>query len=403
MRKYLFILMLCAMTLACNKTRTDDPDAPKGMEFRASASATKSHFESDDPSNTNLQLYWDAYDNLAVYSVDPSDPTGSVVSGSAYIQPGDVGKSSALFRSYKQEDEWYKKAATDGTKHFFAYYPAPAPNDFVIEDGEPAMMVHLESSQYRSDFGSYQMMISRGGTYSPGEQVEFNDFTPATALLKFQLKMDQGYDYAIQNITVEPMIYTYWIKDEPDNYGYYSDIVTSQTLDTETGNYINNYEYAERLVGLRYIKLSSILSGGPLEWGRYDYSQQFEESDSRYTGGYFPYEWSTLYVYSESDSSEPYSLNGDAGDVLYAVVFPTTNYPSRGEYALRINARYDVRMDGENYGYSYSVDHEGYIRIPRPGFEAGKRYDFVLTLTQDELKVTLTNKGIDFSYDVVNW
>jgi hypothetical protein len=405
MKKYLLLtLMAGGMLLACNKVRTENADIPKGMEFRASASATKSHFESDEPGNTNLQLYWDAYDNLAVYSVDPDDPLASIVSGTAYIQPDGVGQTSALFRSYIQESEWFKNAATDGTKHFFAYYPAPAPNDLEEENGELVMPVYLQSDQYKGKFGDYQLMVAGGKTYNPGERVEFDDFTPVTSLLKFQLKMDQPLDFSVTSITIEPYIYTYY-REEADGNGYHSDIVVGKTVDPETLEEFERFEYAERLVGTRYIKLSSLMSDGSIQWGRYDYSAQLDESHSRYYGGYFPYEWSTLYVHSDynEDAQDNLNLNGEPSDVMYAVVFPTTSYPSRGEYALGISARCDVRSQNEDNGYSYSIEHRGYIRIPRPGFEAGKRYDFVLTLTQDGLKIMQSNGEIDLSYEVVNW
>lgn len=408
MKNYITIIALSVVLFAgCQKAQMKGQPERKGMIFRASIQTTKSHFESDDPQSKNPALFWDNYDDLAVYSVDPSDPTGSVVSGVAYIQPDGVGEKTAEFRSYRQESEWYRNANEDGSKHFFAYYPAPAPNDFDVVNGELVLPVNVEASQYRESFGKYHLMLSRGGSFSLGDQVSFDGFTPITSLLRFQLKVDGVCEYKIRSIQVEPYIYF----EGEGTTNYHSAIVIDSTTVTvfnpktqeEEPQRVPVYEHVERLVGMRFITLSSLLSDGDLTWMRYDGRSEFPPQEQN-SSGYFPYELHSLCIYSDySDDSDGFTLNSTPSDVLYASVFPTISYPSIGELALCVRATYDVRIDFENYGYNYNVTHEGYIHIPTPGFVAGKRYDILMTLSQDEMKVVMTNDGIDFAYDVEPW
>ena len=396
MRKLIVILSLSIVLAAgCQKSKMENSFLPEGMTFKASTQLVKSHFDPDNMSDP--ALYWDEYDNLAVYAVNPENPAGSVVSGRADIQAEGVGQRTALFLSHKQESEWYKNASSSGSKKFFAYYPAEAPLPVEDIDGQLAINVFLESSQYRTSYGKQHLMISRGGEFSPGEQVVFSGFTPATALLRFQLKMDGGYDYNIQHILVEPYFYT-----EAGDYS--TSIKVGSTTDPSTGEDKDIMEYVEKLVGIRYITLSSLLSDGALEWGRYDYSSQLDAANVVYDERYFPYEQQTLYVFSQDNRhTDTYSLTDQPGEYLYAAVFPTIQYPPVGQLALKVTAYYSVNIDNEHYGYGYSVMHEGFIRVPSPGLVAGKRYDFVLTLSQDELNAVLTNDGVDFSYDVQTW
>lgn len=392
MKKYTFIILAFALAVSCTKSQPGAQD--KGMVFHASAQATKSHFDPASPSG--LQLYWDDYDNMAVYSVDPADPAASVVYGMAYIQPDGIGQAKARFLSYKQESVWFQNAAAGGSKRFFAYYPSITPLDFDTVDGEPVLLMHLESSQYERDFGSYQIMFDKGASYSPGEQVTFDGFTPLTSLLKFQLKCEQSVDVKINSINVEPYLYAIenpLVGDTEPKY--------TQTLVVGTGiNGRNILEHPDALAGIRYIPLSSILSDEAVEFKKYDFSDMVDTYDPYY---HYPYDYQSVYVYNIYEGEEGYVLNNTPGDVLYASVYPTISYPSRGEYVLKISADYVVRIDKDDYGYNYTVHHEGYVHVPEPGLEAGKRYDFTLTLYQDWMNVVMTNEGLDFSYDVATW
>ena len=101
-----------------------------------------------------------------------------------------------------------------------------------------------------------------------------------------------------------------------------------------------------------------------------------------------------------SDDEESYTLTATEGEDLYAVVFPTDTYPSRGELALRIRAYYEIRRNGE---YLHQVSHEGFIRIPYPGYVAGKRYDFVMTLTPSAMYLQNDPDSPAWGYDIVDW
>ena len=382
-RTTILCMAILALAISCKKGPSGD-EVEKGMTFVASTSdAVKSHFGEGD---TNLNLVWDEYDNLAVYSLkaDDDDPAASAVSSIAYIQDAGVGQQTAEFRSSKPGSEWFAYPQANGKKTFIAYYPAfGIPYDFEEVGGEKVLPLILRSSQRGiSDYGKHHIMISRGNEYASGDQVVFQGFTPLTSLLKFRLKMDSGYDYSVSRVEIRPNLYgKAYESSTEDTYNEYVYV-----YDPVSGDQISMYP--EFISGGRYVKLSELLSGDEVVIrAYYDGTSWSSSSDGRYV--------------SLLDSDDgTYHLSATEGNDLYAVVFPTIKYPSRWEFALRVSARYDIRID--NY-YSHSVEHTAYIRIPSPGFVAGKRYDFVLELTPSEMYVQQDPETPEWGYDIVNW
>lgn len=381
--KKMIVLSLALLTLAasCKKSPAGEDSREKGMTFTATASQSlKSHFaEGTD----NLNLLWDEYDNLAVYSfnTEDADPAASVVGGIAYIQPEGIGQSTAQFRSSKPESEWFSNPQANGKKIFVSYYPAYGlPMDLVEEKGEKVLPLHISSSQKgKTDYGKHHIMLSRGNEYAPGESVLLQDFTPLTSLLKFRLKMDGGYDYRVTSIELESYFYgKVWENDTEDRYSS-----SYHMVDPVTG--VDRWHYPDNIVEGRYVKVSELLSDENIRVCRFG-PQENNSSNGRY-----------LRLLSDDDT---YSLTATEGDDLYAAVFPTDTYPSRGELALRIRAYYEIRKNGE---YLHQISHEGYIRIPDPGFVAGKRYDFVMTLTPSAMYLQNDPDAPAWGYDIVPW
>ena len=383
--KKIIVLSLALLSLAvsCKKSPAGEDSREKGMTFTAAASqGLKSHFaEGTD----NLNLLWDEYDNLAVYSfnTEDADPAASVVGGIAYIQPEGIGQSTAQFRSSKLESEWFVNPQTDGKKRFVSYYPAYGlPTDLVEEKGEKVLPLHISYNQAgKNDYGKHHIMLSRGNEYAQGESVLLQNFTPLTSLLKFRLKMEGGYDYRITSIELESYFYgKVWENDSEDRYNSSYHIV-----DPVSG--VDKWFYPDNLVEGRYVKVSELLSGEEIKVRSFVPRESSSSSNGRY-------------MRLLSDDEESYTLTATEGEDLYAVVFPTDTYPSRGELALRIRAYYEIRRNGE---YLHQVSHEGFIRIPYPGYVAGKRYDFVMTLTPSAMYLQDDPDSPAWGYDIVDW
>ena len=383
MKKIFYIVLATVLAwTGCKKSSGDPVPGTAGMSFTATASQTKSHFGVDD---TNLTLYWDDYDNMAVYSVNPedADPAANAVSAIAYIRPEGVGQTTAQFMSATSREAWFANPATNGTKHFFSYYPAYGqPMYFEDVDGVGKVLpVYLDDDQRgKSDYGRYHFMISRGGSFGSEDNVVFQDFTPLTCLLKFSLKMEGGFDYSISSVYVRNYFYGKQYPESTEDTFH-----REYQVDPGTGA-ASHWITPESLAGFRYVKVSDLLSDGDIRL--YDYYPEHRwESNNR----------TSLYLLGMEG---PYELGTSAGAPLYAVVFPTEGYPTDREMALGVSANYSVDV-GDHH--SYQVEHEGYIRIPSPGFVGGKRYDFVLTLTPDEMYLQNDPNAPAWGYDVVTW
>lgn len=103
------------------------------------------------------------------------------------------------------------------------------------------------------------------------------------------------------------------------------------------------------------------------------------------------------YVTLRGGENDVYQMSAESKD-LYAVVFPTDEYPASGMLALKVAATYSVDTPGVGY-----VTHEAYIKIPAPGFVAGKRYDFVLTVTSAEMRIEADRNAPEWGYDIIEW
>lgn len=360
----MILLALATVCVSCKKSSMDETASLEGMTFSASTVPTKSHFNPE--STTDLTLYWDEYDDLAVYSIDPSNPSSEAVSGLALIKSG-VGSTSAQFKSTKPKGEWFPGGQS---RHFFTYYPCNAyPLNMDNVDGEQVLPVFLPQRQDGENYGKYHVMVASGDEFSPSaEKVVFSNFKPVTSLLKFRLVPDEDYAFNLDYIYLQ----SYW--------------VSSETADDFWWEYNSGgvWKLPADLTGLHYLKVSDITSGAALL--PHNYVGYINTRDTRMS--------SRLTIQGEEDGF--YEMSGSSRD-LYAVVFPTDEYPDRGMLALKVSASYSINVSGVG-----SIQHEAYIRIPAPGFQAGKRYDFVLTVTSAGMLID-SDQSTSWGYDVVQW
>ena len=385
MRKTLYIAAALLMVLPACKKSVPAPSVEKGMTFEASTAPTKSHF-----GETGLALYWDEYDDMAVYSITAtsSDPVAGATSGLAYIRDG-FDTQTAHFQSARTESEWFNGAADGESRRFVAYYPAygqPMEFDEVTVDDNTVdvLPVYVNDSQNGlADFGRYHFMLSRANNYTKGQSVILRDFEPLTSLLKFKLMPDSamqnaGVDYKIERISIQAYFYGKVHVNSPE----------------EEDTYWWEYEYApdswrqvDNIVGFRYITVDNLLdTASPVKLQKFLSNEVTYSSNGRYLSLLRDL---TLDLKHDQPTQD-----------LYAVVFPTEEYPFRGNIALWISARYDAYNGNE---YLHGISHEGYVTIPSPGFEAGKRYDFIVTLSPDEMYLQNDPNAPDWGYEVINW
>ena len=365
MKKFRYILILLALVtlcVSCKKSMKDDVDSLDGMTFSASTLSTKSHY---DPEGSDLTLYWDEYDQLAVYSIDPADPGNGPISGTASICSG-VGSTTAQFKSTKPKFEWFPEGAS---RYFFSYYPCTGyPMAMEEKDGEQVLPVYVPHNQDGENYGKYHVMVAGGDQFSSSaEKVVFSNFKPATSLLKFRLVPDEDWTFYLDDVNIQ----SYWCSESGDHFwhNYNAGGVDKTPAD---------------LTGIHYLKVSDITSGAAL----------LPRSFYGYVYNGYTQSETTLNLSTEEDGF--YEMSGSSRD-LYAVVLPTDEYPASGKLALKVTASYSVNMSGVS-----SVEHEAYIKIPEPGFQAGKRYDFVLTVTSTEMRIE-SDENTPWGYDVVQW
>ncbi len=388
MRKTLYIAAALLMVLPACKKSVPAPSVEKGMTFEASTAPTKSHF-----GETGLALYWDKYDDMAVYSMTATsaDPVAGATSGLAYIRDG-FDTQTAHFQSARTESEWFNGAADGESRRFVAYYPAYGqPMEFneakVGENTVKVLPVFVNDDQNGlAEFGRYHFMLSRNNNYIKGQPVILRNFEPQTSLLKFKLQPNAtmqaaGYDYKIERIYVEAYFYGKVHENDTEDafsWEYY-------VVDPETGT--SNWRQVDNIVGFRYITVDNLLdTASPVKLKKFLSNENTYSSNGRY-------------LYLLRDLTLDLKHNEPTQD-LYGVVFPTEEYPLRGNLALKVIARYDTYLNTE---YLHTVEHEGYIKIPSPGFEAGKRYDFIVTLSPDEMYLQNDPDASEWGYEVINW
>ena len=225
MKKYIIIVMMVLSLLAGCKKATVPVVLPSDneiMSFTASLVPTKSHF--NNPANP--QLYWDASDMVAVYSVPLMDIFNEDRE-SAYIHNfnsiatiesiEDDGVSATL-KTTVPKDSWFIDPVTPSNPQyddyyiFFAYYPVlngscgTVKTEYRESDNEtwyyipfnvPREQDGLSYADYQvmfdpTGYSAGEMFVSKNAVMSEDAQISFNNLRPVTAMLRFSLQLPDG-------------------------------------------------------------------------------------------------------------------------------------------------------------------------------------------------------------------
>lgn len=390
-----------------------DGDFGKGekMTFRAYASpVVKSHLESsDDYTENEGTLYWDTTDQVGILSIylnnegeDFASRFDSYWEGIAagyadgdnigitldkyitsaltsVVPDGSPSSSATLYSSLSKED-WFANTeeAEEGKAAYYDFvgiYPMTSAPEFRVvaktSTGKAVLGIPVNNissyQQHSEGFGKYHVCFDNGldmsdeasyglytsaGVIDGSETVSFNDFTPMTALLQFDIRTDCSAPVLLQEIRIHAEN-----RDVP-------------------------------LCGNAYV-----ISDGPVRYiYQYDGYQDTQVQLSLHDGSNYPY------VTSSSD-----------GTIYSVVVLPSYK---RG---VLVDGRYYSAPDFCNSYGGETLVFEGYDVygekvfeakkvMPEYGFEPGKRYCFTLDFESVESKplpgqftVSESGKKVSFS------
>ena len=382
----------------------------EGMTFKAYASPrTRVHFESSDEGTANEGLlYWDATDKVGIMSVylnNEGDDFASKIDGyiasaaaEAYfndkgysgqplnkyitsavakVVPDDPASSATLYAPLGKED-WFANSdeAEDGKAAYYDFigiYPMSSAPVFQLvakdNDDNPIVGVHVNvpNGQWSAQgFGSYQVCMDCGledtgsapyGAYSMGgilddsESVVFDDFSPLTAMLEFDIKSDTDAPVLLSQIQM----------------------------------YTENYD----------VTFGGSAFASAEGWNKFIFPDRWESP-----GGNFM----TLNVQDVGrfgHNGYPTITSTSTGDVFRIVVLPSYKaYPGFPSWCASYGGE---KLIFEGLDPSGNVVFTATKVIPENGFEPGKRYKFTLDFTtavkkplEGQYSVSLTKK-VEFS------
>lgn len=373
-----YILLTALVAVSCAKTT----EAPKsvyeslpadGKEFLATNVPVKSTLDSGG------HLHWQESDVIGVYAYNMSDR--SYVCANAYPRP-DVQGTSATFKSAKNEDDWYEGVEEGGQKAFFAYYPTngypiePKPSD---EDQKYLLPFSVEREQ-NGEFSNNQVMFAYGGKYTKGSSVSF-EFTPLTAILRFRIKSSDGTECQIGKLLLE--------------------LGTSLMEGGSLGSYLN-FNGRKRLDGNFAVDIGATIENSSI-------TMHQTEHPSWASGG--DYMEINLVKSGKIINVNSYSYS----DYIYAVVVPTVN--PEPDLILAISA---IKFDPDHWNeedaftkggtdVTYGEILRGFFHLKYldnssiSGFDAGKIYDFNLTLSAGAMDVSHTGTMEFGHYNIIDW
>lgn len=360
------------------------------MTFRAYASpVSKSYLSSsDDYTENEGTLYWDNSDRVGILSIYlnnedeefasrfnaywsslaadyPADGSYIGLTVDKYITSAvttvvpdtDQSTVATLYSSVAKED-WFANSdeAVEGKKAYYDFvgiYPMSSDPEFRIVAKRPSGKIllgipvnNVSSVQYYADgFGKYHVCMDNGldttdeeefglytmsGVLAGSEPVSFNDFSPLTALLQFDIRSDSSNPVMLQNLRIH-----------------------SENNDV-------------MLAGEAYV-----ISNGPIKYiYQYDGSRVSEILLDLHDGNY------------------PAITNTSDGKVYSVVVLPSYKHgiPYDGSYVDASEYDFLSSYGGETLVFEgYDVFGQKVFEakkvMPEYGFESGKRYCFTLELT----------------------
>ena len=379
------ILLAALAAVSCAKapqTETEksiyDSLPANAKEFSASNSIgdVRSHLQY--PDNELGNLCWDNDDVLGIYAFNTDDMT--FVSSNAYIAPnsGDgwgPGNFSAHFKSTLTDEEWFAGVGDGVQKRFYAYYPTngiPIKMKPHTEEQKSLLPFDVDNSQ-SGDYSRHQIMFAYAGLHSKGENISFA-FTPITALLRFHFKSLDQQEYQIGQLYMSMGM----------------QVTTTTNPDVE--NYIG--EGKKILTGRLVVDLDQTAAAGhPVLIDRENGDNRLS-MDLRSTGD--------ILTVNGSDWSSP----------VFGVVIPTPN--PEPNMILAISA---IKFDPSNWdiedaftkggsGVNYGEAMRTFVTLPSNmgnGFEAGKLYDFYMTLNEGRMDVGRIDSFELGTYNITTW
>ncbi len=391
------------------------------MVFKAYASPeSKSHFnEGDEGTENQGTLYWDSTDEVGILSLylhnrgqelssifDPywegiaAEYTNGtfidraidkyIIAGLTSASPEEPATKATLFSDKPKEDWFWEPDGAEAGEgdvplyDFFGIYPMTSVPELKIvakeSDGEVVLGVPVEVQSYqyaREGFGKYHVCVDSGintseedyGLYDRQEvlnetkTITFDEFSPLTALLQFDIKSDRDYPIELQRIDIRTDDSDVWLTGSayvismgpakyiyPDKWrGYHNDYVSLDMNDIQgysTLEVTSSYTSQKFSVAV----LPSYKKGIPVGddyWPAPDYC-------SKYGGG-------TLIV-------EGYDNNGEK-IFEYSRPMPTNGFEPGKRYSFHLDFTY---LGDENLSAPgiYSVSSDKKVSIGRGNLTA---------------------------------
>ena len=371
----IILAILALAAISCAKHRADVPAMDSGMSFTATnGGASKSYFQDISQSG---QLVWDSEDILGVWSIDPAaaDPYANIISGQAYINQNDHGKTSARFTSVLTKDEWF--ADVDGTqKWFFAYYPCLTSDvaeiqklthrelveeEWVETETKYVFPVFVDNNQFSSQgFSKNHVLYTQGTMASKGDVINLGTFTPYTALIRFRMKStNAGYNW-----TIGELHFTYGYENA--TYGYLS----SDPGQKLAGAHLLEVSASERSVTPSPI---SLLGDG------------WKDDETIY------------YAFMFDDKKGVEVKTDEYTNYYYMAVLPTLT--PRNDMKIRIEASGWNLFEEDPYGTVFRRVVDAPAELAN-GFQSGKCYSFAINFDEGDLSIGYEGSNSVGAYDI---